>query len=195
MNSEAKIVVIDQEGVQGFLESSPEGGEEEICWIELEGSRRVQVPGQLLVPQKNGSYHLPLSLSKLMRQQKTSDEPTIIPVVEEKVVIAKEEKITGRVRIEKHVYEETAVVEEPVTHEQVDVERVPVNRPVESASGIRQEGDTTIIPVYEEVLVVKKQLVLKEEIRVTRRSTTHRDQQEITLRGEEVIVEREEEEG
>jgi stress response protein YsnF len=54
----------------------------------------------------------------------------------------------------------------------------------------RTEGETTIIPVMEEVLVVEKRLRLKEELHVTRRRTEHRDPQRVTLRSERVEVER-----
>jgi stress response protein YsnF len=65
-----------------------------------------------------------------------------------------------------------------------------LDRPVE----VRHEGNTTIIPIYEEVLVVEKGLMLKEEIRITKRTTeTHQPQQVIT-RSEEVIVEHEDQE-
>jgi stress response protein YsnF len=55
---------------------------------------------------------------------------------------------------------------------------------------VRHEGDTTIIGVYEERLVVVKQLFLKEEIRLTRRKTEKRTTQSIELREEEVTITR-----
>jgi hypothetical protein len=68
-----------------------------------------------------------------------------------------------------------------------------MNVPVESATGVRYEGDTMVIPIFEEVLVVEKRLVLKEEIRVTRRRTSFRSPQRVTLRREVPTVERIEE--
>ncbi len=43
---------------------------------------------------------------------------------------------------------------------------MPVGRVVDEAPAARAEGDTTIIPVVEERLVVVKQLFLVEEIHV-----------------------------
>lgn len=61
---------------------------------------------------------------------------------------------------------------------------------VSEAAPVRYEGDTMIIPLYEEVLVVSKQLVLVEEVRIrTQRSERH-EPQPVTLRREEVSVER-----
>jgi len=80
-------------------------------------------------------------------------------------------------------------VDEPLLHEDVQVERVAINQPVTAAPQVRQEGDTLIIPVVDEVLVVEKRLILKEELRITRRHTTVRDPQTVTLQREDVIVE------
>jgi len=52
----------------------------------------------------------------------------------------------------------------------------------------RYEGDTMIIPILEEVLVVEKRLLLREEIRITRRQSVVRDPQEYILRREEATV-------
>jgi hypothetical protein len=66
---------------------------------------------------------------------------------------------------------------------------VRCDRVVDQASPIRTEGDVTIVPVYEEVLV--KQLVLKEELRITRRSTIERaDSGAVVLRREHIDITR-----
>jgi stress response protein YsnF len=49
------------------------------------------------------------------------------------------------------------LVTQELTAERVAVSRVPVNRYVEVAPQIRTEGELTIIPVLEEVLVVAKE--------------------------------------
>jgi len=65
-----------------------------------------------------------------------------------------------------------------------------VDRVVAGPVPVRHEGDTMIVPVLEEVLVVEKRLVLKEELRVTRRRVETREPQTVTLRREDVVVER-----
>lgn len=47
------------------------------------------------------------------------------------------------------------------------VQHVPADREIDEFIGPRQEGDTMVYPVIEEVLVWQKKLVLREEIRVT----------------------------
>jgi stress response protein YsnF len=54
----------------------------------------------------------------------------------------------------------------------------------------RYEGETLVVPVLEEVLVVQKQLLLKEEIRITRHRKPVRMPQNVLLRSEQVTVER-----
>ena len=79
----------------------------------------------------------------------------------------------------------------PLRRETVNIERVSVNRVVDTIAPPRTEGDVTIVPVYEEVLVVAKQLVLKEELRITRRSSTHVcELKSFTLRREEIEIAR-----
>jgi stress response protein YsnF len=55
---------------------------------------------------------------------------------------------------------------------------------------IRTEGGVTIIPVLEEVLVVEKRLVLKREIRISKRSTSETVKIPVSLRKQRADVER-----
>jgi stress response protein YsnF len=118
------------------------------------------------------------------------DDRVTIPVVEERAVVRKRRKVTGAVRVRTVVREAEEVVDEPVSVERAEVERVPVGRWVEAPPGVRQEGETTVIPVLEEVVVVEKRLRLVEEVRVTRRRRTERAAERVALRREEVVVER-----
>ncbi len=65
------------------------------------------------------------------------------------------------------------LVEEPSIQEEVQIERVPGNQLVDEPVAVRCEGDTMIIPVIEEVIVVETRLQLKEEVRVTKRQNSH----------------------
>jgi stress response protein YsnF len=55
---------------------------------------------------------------------------------------------------------------------------------------VRQEGDVTIYPVLEEVLVVEKRLVLKEEVHVRRVVTQTEVSQPVMLRRQYADIER-----
>ena len=114
----------------------------------------------------------------------------VIPVVEERAVVLKRKKLTGGMRVRTLVREDEEVIDEPLTTEEVEVERVPLGRWVEAPVPIRQEGETTIITLLEEVVVVEKRLRATEEVRITKRRTTRQASQHVTLRREEAVVER-----
>ena len=114
----------------------------------------------------------------------------VIPVIEESLDVSKGVVETGVVRIHKSVREHQVVISEPLTSETVHVERVPMDVIVDGPLPIRTEGDVTVIPVVEEVLVTTKQLRLVEEVRITRVRSTNVHHQNVTLRAEDVDVER-----
>ncbi|MBA3596928.1 MAG: YsnF/AvaK domain-containing protein [Methylibium sp.] len=116
--------------------------------------------------------------------------PVTVAAVEEQIEVSTNEVETGRVRISKHVTERHETVDVPLLHEEVEIRRVPVNRAVDAPVPVRHEGDVTIVPVFEEVLVLSKQLVLKEELHISRRRTEVRDPQEVVLRSERVEITR-----
>lgn len=118
----------------------------------------------------------------------TGDELRI-PVIREDVVVQKRQVEGGGVRVHKIVNEREQVIEEPTYQENVDVQRIAVGRVVDAAPQVREEGDTLIIPVMEEMLVVEKRLVLKEEIRITKRRTQETEQARVVLREEQVQIE------
>lgn len=113
-----------------------------------------------------------------------------IPIAEERVALLKRKHLAEGVRVRTVVHENEAVVDEALVDEDVVVERVPLDRWVEAAVPIRQEGETTILTLLEEVVVVEKRLRAVEEVRITKRSTVRREPQTVTLRREEAIVER-----
>lgn len=114
----------------------------------------------------------------------------VVPVVEETAVVHKERVVTETVRLRKRVHEDEEVLDIPVQVEAIEVERVPVGRWIDAPADVRHEGDTTVYPVVEEVLVTEKRLRLVEEVRVTRRRATHRVEKRVGLRREELVVER-----
>jgi len=117
-------------------------------------------------------------------------ESARVPVLEENLKLGIRKEEIGKVRAVKKVHEEDLIVSGPVVNDDVQVERVPLNRYVEKAPRIRHEGDTMIIPVVREEVVVSTRLVLVEEVRITRRQVKETIEKPITIRKEEVIIER-----
>ena len=90
-------------------------------------------------------------------------------MVEERAVVRKRKRLTGGVRVRTVVHEHEQLVDEPLQVEQVEVERVPLGRWVEAPVPVRQEGDTTVVTLHEEVVVVETRLRATEEVHLVRR--------------------------
>jgi uncharacterized protein (TIGR02271 family) len=119
---------------------------------------------------------------------KRKNEKTI-PVIEEQARVGKKIVDSGKVYIHKKVREEREEISVPVAHEEIDIKKVAVNKYVDAPPPIRYEGDTTIIPVVKEVLVMEKKLVLVEEVHITKHVVEQTEEHTVPLRKEEVEVE------
>jgi uncharacterized protein (TIGR02271 family) len=108
----------------------------------------------------------------------------------EELSVDRREIETGRVRVATVTREREELVDVPLTREHVEVTHVPVGRTVERMPSIRQDGDTTIVPVVEEILVTERRLILKEEVHIRRVRTTERHQERVKLRHQEAVVTR-----
>jgi uncharacterized protein (TIGR02271 family) len=175
-------------------ESPHLGGKAAQVVVQTERGQQCLVPSALLVSQPDGSYALPLRLAACAHAGSAPrvppDEPRVVPVVVEELEVQKRVVETGKVHISKVVHERETLVDAPLLRDNVTISRLPIQRVVEGPIPMREEHGTTIISVVEEVLVVEKRWMLREEIHIrTQRTETHQPQQ-ITLRSEEVQVER-----
>ena len=97
----------------------------------------------------------------------TGDD-AVLPLVEEALLVGKRRVETSRVRVSVSTEIQEQVVRETLRTERTELERVPIGRELvegEPAPAMRQEPDgTVVVPVLEEVLVVERRLVLREEI-------------------------------
>jgi uncharacterized protein (TIGR02271 family) len=115
-----------------------------------------------------------------------------VPVIEEELEVGKRRVEGDRVSVRTIPRERTEVVEQPLESMEVEVERIAIDREIDTAPEIRNDGDTMIIPIVEERLVVEKRLFLREEVHVRRRRVVTQFRQNVTLRSQEVVVERRE---
>ena len=118
-----------------------------------------------------------------------------IPLVEEGLTVTKTRVNTGRVDVRTLTDTFEQKVEAALQRDATSVTRVPVGREVDVAPQIRTEGDLTIVPVLEEILVVEKRLFLKEEIHIRRTSETEHVESHVTLRRQRAVVERQDASG
>jgi stress response protein YsnF len=121
-----------------------------------------------------------------------------VPLVQEEAWVEKRIVDTGRgVRIHKTVAEHPCRIDESLLRDDVQVNHVPVDRivPLDQAPATRYEGDTLVVPILEEVLVVERRLRIKEELHITRTRHEERHVETVVLKSEQVSVERFDEHG
>ena len=118
------------------------------------------------------------------------DADEIIELAEEQLRVSKREVERGRVVVRTRVEEREELAKAALRQEDVTVERVPIGRTIEAAPPMREEDGVLIVPVLEERLVVTTELILKEEIRITKKSRTEMVREPVRLRSERVEVER-----
>lgn len=128
----------------------------------------------------------------------TTDQDMTLPVREEELMVGKRQTESGKVRVKRDVDEEEQTASVPLTHEEVRVERVPMEGrsadlapdklPDAGKSGTTSQNDI-VIPVRSEEPVVGKRAKVDEEIRIHKQSVTEERQVKGTVRKERVDVE------
>jgi uncharacterized protein (TIGR02271 family) len=189
------VMVTGKNGMRGTIDTTawPLDGSKAEVLVQLESGQRVLVPREALIQQGEGHYALTMDVANLAQQHAESalqQQPHVLPVIVEELDVQKRPRETGRVRITKRVHEQEVLVDEPLLRDEVAIEHVPINRFVEGPVSMRSEGETLIIPLLEEVLVVEKRLLLKEELHLTKRRVETYQPQRVTLRREEAVIER-----
>lgn len=179
-------LVVTRDGVQGIIAPNQSRSDDQHVVIAFADGESVVVPAQLLIQQHDGSYVLDAAYRDLQRPM--DNEQLIIPVLREDLVIDRARVETGRVQVHKIVEERQEVIEEPIVREDVVIERVAINRLLTEPAVVRVDGDVTIVPLMEEVLVVEKRLLLREEVHIHRRTTRTVHQETVTLRTEDVRI-------
>lgn len=159
--------------------------------------RRLFVPAAAIDRQNGGDVHLRVHFGDLGDDTRPDDAPEgdaerVLPLAREEAVVDTRRETTGAVRVHTRTRERDEDVNEVLTRESVDVRRVPVDRVVDEPAPVREEGDTTVVPLHEEVLVVEKRLLLREEVHVTKRAEERQETQRVRLRSEEAEIDRSE---
>jgi uncharacterized protein (TIGR02271 family) len=114
----------------------------------------------------------------------------VVPLHAEEVSIAKKRIVTGQVKVETVTHRREQLVEELLEHDHVEIERIAVGRQVDKAPEVRQEGDTLIVPILEEIVVVERRLLLKEEVRLRRTREKQPYQERVMVREQEAVITR-----
>jgi len=186
MNDSLAVPLISKNGVRGkvlttsrLLDDSREKS------VIFEGGQEASVSTKHLHLQPDGTYFLDQAVEPQARPSEV-----VIPVIHEIAHVTKRKVETGRVRVRKTVSEEPATIDLALVHEEYEVVRIPVNKVVETKAPTRVDGDTTIIPVYEEETVTVTRLILREEVHLVKKERIEHRPHTITLRKESAEVER-----
>lgn len=115
------------------------------------------------------------------------DEDLVLsmPIVREELVVRKEPTVLGTIRVHKGVETEEQHVALPVYHEEAIIEHIA---PESYDRKAYTNPNEVIIPIVEERLVVQKQIVVKEYLRVKKTLVSRQDEVTETLRRETVTV-------
>lgn len=113
-----------------------------------------------------------------------------LKLLEETLTGSKRRRSTGRVRVDIRTETVAELAEVALDRRSVEVTRVPVGSVVTKAPGERTEGDTTVISVVEERMVVMKQIFLVEEVHIRHVLDREIVREPVTLRHQHAIVER-----
>ncbi len=114
---------------------------------------------------------------------------TLIPVVEEQLVVGKREVDHGGVRVYSHVVERPVEAEVMLREERIVVDRQPVNRAATEADFEAGRGGTIELQAMGEEAVVGKASKVVEEVRVGKTSSEHVETIHDSVRKTEVEVE------
>jgi uncharacterized protein (TIGR02271 family) len=121
-----------------------------------------------------------------------NEETVPIPLLQEELNVVASQVVTDRVRVTTHVQEREVLVEHVEEQGELIVERRAVDREVKVAPGPMQEGDTLIVSLVEERLVLEKRLFVIEEVRITRVSTSRTVAKPMILRTMQASVQQQE---
>ena len=204
--------VLDVDGIEAVVESvdgrsdglaGSGGAAEPMVAMRGVDGRLLRMPVSLLTRGAREGWHAQVALSEVAMAHGAADtngsidvasgDSMVVPVIEEFLQVSKRVVDRGGWRITRRVESREETVDEPLVREDVRIERRPVDRLLpadQPPPAIRHEGDVMVVPVLEEVLVVEKRLVLREELLVHRERTEFRAPQQVLLRREQVSVDR-----
>ncbi len=113
-----------------------------------------------------------------------------IELVEESLAVGRRAVSTGKVRVRTETESFDSLETLTFDKSSVEVRRVPIGREIDAVPPPRQEGNTIILSVVDEILVVEKRLVLREEIHLHRGIDQTTIDVPAQLRRQRAIVER-----
>ena len=178
--------------------------------VRLDSGQRLRLAAGLVQQKPSGELRTRVSFADLIDEADLADEaalrsdaplastgrlPTradaeVFQEIQESIDVRRVVREAERVRILVTTGQTTETVSEPTWQDHVEIRREPVGQVVTAVEDVRTEDGVTVVPVYEEVLVVERRLVLRERLHVSVQREATETRQEVTLRHQSVDVAR-----
>ena len=146
-----------------------------------------------LTPGESGEPEQPIELDAPAIERDRAvraGEELVVPLHSEELAVSVRRVDTATVRVATVTHVRDHAINEPLTRERVEVEHVPIGRYVDAVPPVREEGDLTILSIVDEVVVVERKLMLREEVHIRRVRTTEQHTDTVQLREQEAVVTR-----
>jgi uncharacterized protein (TIGR02271 family) len=206
-------IVVGRDGLRGEVVGPlPADGRERVT-VHLDDGQTLEIPASLLTRRNDGLYEIPLGPREVSppREARKVHEPSrtaaapepqvravdeaVVPVLAEELEVGTRAVPAASVRVHRRVLEHEEEIEMPLVREHLDIRRVILDQDVEGPLPVRQEGDTIIVPIVEEVLIIEKRFRLREEVHMTRRAFEETHRERVVVRRQEANIERLDAEG
>ncbi len=156
--------------------------------VEIAPGQTVTIPTAVLLGAVRSDQ--PFAVKEEVVSVAATDVNTVIPVIAEELVVTKRVVPMETVRLVTTTEQVAEKVHVDLTRERWEITRIPVDVEVPARTDVRQEGDTSIYPVFEERLLTRTALFLTEEIYVRKTVETKRETLEADVQREVLTVER-----
>jgi len=147
-------------------------------------------PGMTMGDTETGEFREHAAYDEGVHQSRGDDladeDELRVQRTEEELAAGTREREAGQLKVRKRVRTDRESIEVPTRHEEVSVERVPVEG---EATEAEIGDDEVVVPVTEEEVVVGKRPVAKEEVRVRKDVVEGTETVEEDVRREEIEVE------
>ena len=131
-----------------------------------------------------------VSVAEEAAGEQLAESAAVLRLAEERLSVGKRVVETGRVRVRRTTTEKVQKVDVPLSSDTYEVRRVPIGKEVKKTPPVRETRTEIIIPVVEEVLVVERRLVLREELHIRKVRSVERHTEEFILRVQQATVDR-----
>ncbi|MDB5819460.1 MAG: hypothetical protein JWQ11_3100 [Rhizobacter sp.] len=118
------------------------------------------------------------------------DPVAVVALMQETLEVNRTQQETGALRVRVLVDQSMAQAANDTAIDAVTSTRVPRGLYVEARREPWNDGDVLVVPIYEEVMVCERRLMLKEEVHITRHTTRTSEPLEVPLRRERAVIER-----